>query len=249
MASSQDRKDHDSETASKKMRTGLSLVGSFLRLFDKPTRILFIACAVVIAVSLCVIVPKGPDELMWSVSGPETNAYAASEATSDPKADGTERIRRISKSAVPAPAAVAFRSWRQASGGTHIDLSKVRNLHIRVSIADQKVYVMSSNDVVYTMICSTGMSDSTPRGEFTVQNRGEDFFNESENMGANYWVSWANYGEYLFHSVPTDRAGRYIVPEAEKLGRPASHGCVRLTVADARWLYEQLPSGTHVTIA
>ena len=37
--------------------------------------------------------------------------------------------------------------------------------------------------------------------------------------------------------------------EGNKLGQPASHGCVRLTVADAEWFYNQIPEGTPVTIA
>ena len=58
------------------------------------------------------------------------------------------------------------------------------------------------------------------------------------------------YGPYLFHSVPTGQNfGDYLEDEAMKLGQPASHGCVRLTVADAKWFYDQVPDGTPVTIA
>ncbi|MBT1166668.1 L,D-transpeptidase [Bifidobacterium simiarum] len=257
MASSQDERGREPRLSPRKARRGLTLFGSFLRLFNRPTRALIVSCLIVIVIALCVIVPKGSDELMYSAAAqqsvydggtrPAALGGAQDSAGAGPTADGTPA--RGVKHVVSPPAANVFRKWREPSGGSHIDLAEVRDLHVRVSIADQKVYVMSGDDVVYTMICSTGMDNSTPRGEFTIQNRGEDFFNEHEDMGANYWVSWANYGEYLFHTVPTDRAGRYIVPEAEKLGRPASHGCVRLTVADARWLYEQLPRGTHVTIA
>ena len=67
-------------------------------------------------------------------------------------------------------------------------------------------------------------------------------------MGADYWVQF--YGPYLFHSVPTGQNfGDYLEDEAMKLGQPASHGCVRLTVADAKWFYDQVPDGTPVTIA
>jgi hypothetical protein len=31
------------------------------------------------------------------------------------------------------------------------------------------------------------------------------------------------------------------------MGKPASHGCIRLRIEDAKWLY-QLPSGTKVLI-
>ena len=34
-----------------------------------------------------------------------------------------------------------------------------------------------------------------------------------------------------------------------KLGQAASHGCVRLCVADARWIYYNCPIGTKVVIS
>ena len=33
-----------------------------------------------------------------------------------------------------------------------------------------------------------------------------------------------------------------------KLGRRASHGCIRLTVEDAKWIYDNCPAGTTVII-
>ena len=32
------------------------------------------------------------------------------------------------------------------------------------------------------------------------------------------------------------------------LGQPASHGCVRLCVRDAKWIYDYMPIGTWVHI-
>ncbi|NEG96101.1 L,D-transpeptidase family protein [Bifidobacterium sp. SMB2] len=221
-------------------RTILSMIASFLRLFDKPTRALIIACGIVTVVALAVVIPKGPEPLLDDTA-PVVEQVDMEKRTTTP----TASVKRAK--AVPSPKPTTP-SWQMPSGGAHVDLRKVRDLNVRVSIAEQKTYILSGKTVVYTMRCSTGMKGSTPTGRFKVQNRGEDFFNPNENMGAKYWVSWANYGEYLFHSVPTDRQGRYIVSEAEKLGRPASHGCVRLTVADAKWLYEQLPVDTPVTI-
>lgn len=63
-------------------------------------------------------------------------------------------------------------------------------------------------------------------------------------------IGCSSTGSYLFHSVPTGEAfGDYLPEEGAKLGQPASHGCVRLTVADAQWFYDQVPDGTLVTIA
>ena len=55
----------------------------------------------------------------------------------------------------------------------------------------------------------------------------------------------------LFRSIinQAQNFGDYLEDEAMKLGQPASHGCVRLTVADAKWFYDQVPDGTPVTIA
>lgn len=221
------------------------LVLSFLRLFDRTTRILIVACLSVTVVSLCVLIPQGPAPLMGDPDG-ASPAVVAADVRETPAAS-TKRAE-----AVPAPGksprTTSVLDWRSPTGGPHIDLAKVKDLHLVVSLDHQRVYVMSGRRVVYTMVCSTGMDGSTPRGDYRIQNRGDDFFNEHENMGAKYWVSWANYGEYLFHTVPTDRSGRYIASEAEKLGRPASHGCVRLSVSDAQWLYRQLPEGTPVSI-
>lgn len=138
--------------------------------------------------------------------------------------------------------------WTNPTGGVQPDLSQYAGISVDVDLAAQKAYVKSNGQTIYTMVTSTGMDDSTPRGTYTVDARGPHFFNASEGMGADYWVRF--YGPYLFHTVPTGQDfGDYLPDEGAKLGRPASHGCVRLSIADAKWLYEQLPDGTPVTIA
>ena len=61
--------------------------------------------------------------------------------------------------------------------------------------------------------------------------------------------SWLNHGEYLFHSVPTKADGSYNLREAANLGKSTgSHGCIRLSVPDAKWMEQNLPEGTKVVI-
>ena len=61
------------------------------------------------------------------------------------------------------------------------------------------------------MYASTGIDDTTPHGDFTIQDeRGYEFFNPNEQMGAHYYTSFYLHGTYLFHSVPTDVNGNYI---------------------------------------
>ena len=123
-------------------------------------------------------------------------------------------------------------------------------LSLEVSLQDQRVYVRDGSQLLYTMYASTGMDDSTPRGSFRIQSeRGDHFYNPSEGMGARYYTSFLNHGVFLFHSVPTDSKGGYIKEEADMLGiRPGSHGCIRLTVPDARWVMQSVPTGTPVLV-
>ncbi|WP_218139236.1 L,D-transpeptidase [Propionibacterium cyclohexanicum] len=175
-------------------------------------------------------------------------ATSALRAKIDAVATGECPSGASASASCPSPHAATI-DWVSPSGGKQPDLSGYRQLSVHVSLADQRVYVMSGSTVIYSMICSSGKGEDTPTGTFWVQNRGESFFNGTEQMGANYWVSWKNYGEFLFHSVPIDKNGNYIVSEALKLGHKASSGCIRLTVDDARWLYEQLPENTTVVIS
>ncbi len=135
------------------------------------------------------------------------------------------------------------------------DVNKYPNLWIRVSTEKQRTYIMNGDKVLYTMYCSTGMTNSTdtatPHGTYYVQaERGETFYNAQEEEGANYYTSWSGHGSLLFHTVPIDVNGNYIKSEAAKLGKKggASHGCVRLTIPDAKWIYTNIKYNTKVVI-
>ncbi|MCY9806304.1 L,D-transpeptidase [Lentilactobacillus senioris] len=119
-----------------------------------------------------------------------------------------------------------------------------------VNIKKQRVYVARKKQkrALYTMVCSTGINNSTPRGTYHIQNRGTSFYNASSKEGAKYWTSWLYNGIYLFHTVPTNKRDQYIKSEAAKLGKPVSHGCIRLTIPDAYWIYKNVPRGTKVYI-
>ena len=121
--------------------------------------------------------------------------------------------------------------------------------YIRVLLDRQVVLVYLDGQEIRAMVCSAGtVAKPTPTGRFFIQNRGEVFFSEKYQQGGKWWVSFRDWGIYLFHSVPTNRNGEIIPEEAAKLGRPASHGCVRLSMADARWLYDTIPEGVPVDI-
>ena len=105
------------------------------------------------------------------------------------------------------------------------------------------------------MYCSAGVKDpktghtTTPLGTYYIQNEhGQSFYNSSLKEGANYWTSFKNHGEYLFHTVPTDAQGNYKPAEAAKLGKDTgSHGCIRLSIPDAKFI-QTVPVNTPVKI-
>ncbi len=55
---------------------------------------------------------------------------------------------------------------------------------------------------------------------------------------------------YLFHSVLYEDTDESTLFENSysNLGRAASHGCVRLCVRDAKWIYDNCPHGTQVRV-
>ena len=129
------------------------------------------------------------------------------------------------------------------------NLKEHKEAYIKVSLDKQRVYIKDENKILYTMKAATGdYSSPTPKGTFHIQNRGDSFYNSKSDEGANYWTSFKDWGVYLFHTVPTDKSGKYIENEAHKLGRPSSHGCIRLTVPDAKWINESVPDGMKVVI-
>lgn len=130
-----------------------------------------------------------------------------------------------------------------------VELAEAKQpLWVEVSIKDQIVTVYDAdNQVVQGYICSTGTKGAeTPTGTFTVKERGESFFSKRYQQGAYHWTQFQ--GDYLFHSIPFD-ANRELIPEeAEKLGVPASHGCVRLSLENAKWIYDNIPRGAKIVI-
>lgn len=133
---------------------------------------------------------------------------------------------------------------------TYPDLSQYSNLRIHVDIEDQTMQILSGDQIIFSTTVSTGKADSpTPRGNFIIeQERGDFFYNAASQEGAYYWVSFKDHGIYLFHSIPTDENGNEIPEEAQALGTPVSHGCVRMTRADAKWFFENIPSDIPVLI-
>ena len=100
-----------------------------------------------------------------------------------------------------------------------------------------------------TFTCSVGLSSTpTPTGTFYTP----DKYRWHTLMGPSYGQYCTRItGGILFHSVAGYNMTSYNIRARDynKLGSPASHGCVRLTVRDAKWIYDNCKLGTKVTIS
>lgn len=66
--------------------------------------------------------------------------------------------------------------------------------------------------------------------------------------GARCWYATRIYGAYLFHSVLYKPASKPKKIKDGRLGKGVSHGCVRLKLKNAKWIYKNIPKKTKVII-
>lgn len=127
--------------------------------------------------------------------------------------------------------------------------------HIIVDIEHQVVMVYARDESggytvpVRYMLCSTGTGSRTPTGVFKMGTYRVRFsrFKRDGRYGQ-YWTQIK--GAYYFHTFLYTRkdAASYDEETYMELGSKASHGCVRLTVPDARWIWYNVAYGTECEI-
>ena len=100
---------------------------------------------------------------------------------------------------------------------------------------------------VKVMLCSVGLA--TPMsGTYSLKKYGGW---EWKGLQGDVYGQYATQitGNILFHSVPyTEKYNNSSLEywEYDKLGTPASLGCIRLTVKNAKWIYDNCAAGTKV---
>lgn len=93
--------------------------------------------------------------------------------------------------------------------------------------------------------CGDGKS-STPtiEGTFTVGIKLRYF----DSGRARCWYATQFRGNYLFHSVLYDQSSTLKKILDGRTGVGVSHGCVRLQISNAKWIYDNIPRGTKVVV-
>lgn len=130
---------------------------------------------------------------------------------------------------------------------TTIPLDEER-LWIEVILKEEhKVIVYKGRKQIRIMPCSGGAPETpTLLGTYFLKDRGTMFYARKISEGANNWIRIN--GNYLFHGLPRDKDWVISKEAEEKMGYPASHGCIRLREIDAKWLYDTIPENTMVII-
>lgn len=122
-----------------------------------------------------------------------------------------------------------------------ICINKVRNCITVYCVDEEGKYTRP----FLSMICSGG--DDTPLGIFHTPAR----YSWHTLMGPCYGQYCTRIvGGVLFHSVPYRTMHKYDLQyySYNRLGSLVSHGCIRLAVNDAKWIYDNCPLGTTVVI-
>ena len=116
---------------------------------------------------------------------------------------------------------------------------------LRIHRKTNRIYVYEMDEMgkyskaIKVMLCSTGKTYTpTKMGEYTLKKVAR-WHKLNGNVYGQYCCRISDH--YLIHSVFYSRNGNpktLYINEYLKLGHNASHGCVRVTVADAKWIYE-----------
>lgn len=185
-----------------------------------------------------VSVPKEMSEKeIEPIDVPEDDSFLDQSNIEEEAADPADEVKPVEK--------------KNTKTGEKVVASNGMPYYVRVNYTTNVVTVYSKDsDGNYTipvkaMICSTGRA--TPRSgtyKTSVKWRWAALFGGVYGQYATRIT-----GSILFHSVPYTRnydPNSLEWWEYDKLGTACSAGCVRLTVADAIWVYNNLGSGTMV---
>ena len=147
-------------------------------------------------------------------------------------------------------------SFYQSGGGESAMTSRIQGYSsptgylIALNTSDCLVGIYSGYQGNWTLIhyweCTCGASSTpTVTGVFSVGGKGYSF----DSYGSRCFYYTQFYGDYLFHSTcywPTLDYPSSSNFMDSRTGMHLSHGCVRLDLDNALWIYNNIPSGTTV---
>ena len=122
-----------------------------------------------------------------------------------------------------------------------------------------KAFTVSVGSDVSSTKTSKGLtrkSRFTPLGTYSVCSNGRAVRYSMKTMvepdKSRVYARWTTHlvGNVYFHAIAVSKNSHKALnyKTYNKLGSPASAGCIRMTVADAKWIYDNIKTGTKVKI-
>ncbi|MEY3655978.1 MAG: hypothetical protein RL114_336 [Actinomycetota bacterium] len=124
----------------------------------------------------------------------------------------------------------------------------------RIVLSEQRAYFYTaSRRLIATLPVSTGAKDQTPVGTFKVFSKSaQAFFTPAPNERMKFMTRFTKgrQGDNIgFHGIPYKVTKNGDIPFYTPLGiAPVSHGCVRMRVTDAKWVFENMKIGSVVAV-
>ncbi|MFH1392082.1 MAG: CapA family protein [bacterium] len=116
---------------------------------------------------------------------------------------------------------------------------------IDIDISEQKLSLYENSNLLKSFVISSGAPKTpTPKGDFSISEKIVLHWSEKYQQYLPYALRFDNF--YLIHEVPYSKEG--LRDGLDKLGQPASHGCIRLNINDAQEVYNWAEIGTEVFI-
>jgi lipoprotein-anchoring transpeptidase ErfK/SrfK len=119
---------------------------------------------------------------------------------------------------------------------------------LRVSLRDRQLTVLDNGKTVQRYTVAIGRPTApTPTGRFAVTDRLQTG-DPSGPYGCCILAISAHAPYAIQGWSGGDRIAIHSTPDSSSIGQPVSHGCVRLTLAEGRWLMNHIPLGTPTII-
>ncbi|MFZ4648055.1 MAG: epoxyqueuosine reductase QueH [Patescibacteria group bacterium] len=119
-------------------------------------------------------------------------------------------------------------------------------LRVEITLKTQRLSFLVGGIKWKEFVVSSGKASTpTPKGKFKITNKSVKAWSKSFGLWMPYWMGLGD-GKVGLHELPVWPNGYR--EGLNHLGTPVSHGCVRLGLNDAKYLYERLSVGTDVLI-
>jgi peptidoglycan hydrolase-like protein with peptidoglycan-binding domain len=122
----------------------------------------------------------------------------------------------------------------------------VNNQLVKVFSRDEKNEFTNLEKVFWCSTGTTSFPSEVGVHVLTGRKARSALFPTWGNATARWWVRITP--EIAFHSILFSSSGAVSMKSVNRLGNRASHGCIRLSMADAKWMYDNIGKGVEVWI-